>query len=79
MTEETETVLPKTPQNEYRVDGKMVSEWKLVLVSTTEDMIIGDADYFTALKNVEKYVLDSKKDSVLVKGLSLSELESLRR
>ena len=40
--------------------------------------IIGDADYFTALNDVEKYALDSKKDSVLVKGLSLSELESLR-
>ena len=49
-----------------------------MLVSTTKDTIIGDADYFTALKNVEKYSLDSKKDSILVKGLSLSELESLR-
>lgn len=78
LTEGTETILPKTPQNEYRVDGKIVSEWKLVLVSTTKDTIVGDAYYFTALQNVEKYALDSKKDSVLVKGLSLSELESLR-
>lgn len=78
LTEGTETVLPKTPQNEYRVDGKIVSEWKLVLVSTTKDTIVGDADYFTALQNVEKYALDSKKDCVLVKGLSLSELKSLR-
>ena len=78
LTEGTETVLPKSPQNRYRVDGKAVSEWKLVLVSTTKDTIIGDADYFTALNDVEKYALDSKKDSVLVKGLSLSELESLR-
>lgn len=30
-----------------------------------------------ALKNIEKYALDSKEDSILVKGLSLSELESL--
>ena len=78
LTEGTETVLPKTPQNEYRMNGKIVSEWKLVLVSTTKDTIVGDADYFTALQNVEKYALDSKKDSVLVKRLSLSELESLR-
>lgn len=78
LTEGAETVLPKTPQNKYRVDGKIVSEWKLLLVSTTKLAAIGDTDYFTALKNVEKYVLDSTKDSVLVKGLSLSELESLR-
>lgn len=78
LTEETETVLPKLPQNEYRVDGKAVSEWKLVLVSTTKDAIIGDVDYFTALKNIEKYSLDSKKESILIRGLTLSELESLR-
>lgn len=77
LTEGTETVLPKLPQNEYRVDGKAVAEWRLVLVSTTKDTIIGDADYFTALKSIEKYVLDSNKDSILVKGLSLNELESL--
>lgn len=78
LTEGVETVLPKFPQNEYRVDGKVVSEWKLVLISTTKDTIIGDSDYFTALKNTEKYSLDSKQDSILIKGLSLSELESLR-
>lgn len=78
LTEGTETVLPKLPQNEYRVDGKVVSDWKLVLVSTTKNAIIGDVDYFTALKNVEKYSLDSKKESILVRGLTLSELESLR-
>lgn len=78
LTEGVETILPKLPQNGYRVDGKVVSEWKLVLVSTTKDAVIGDEDYFTVLKNAEKYSLDSKKDSILVKGLSLSELESLK-
>lgn len=78
LTEGVETVLPKLPQNEYRVEGQVVSEWKMVLISTTKDSIIGDSDYFTALKNIEKYTLDSKQDSILVKGLSLSELENLR-
>lgn len=78
LTEGTETILPKLPQNEYRVDGNVVDEWKLVFVSTTKDTIIGDADYFTALQNIEKYALDSKKDRILIKGLSLSELESIR-
>ena len=78
LTEGTETVLPKLPQNEYRVDNKVISEWKLVLVSTTKRTIIGDTDYFLALKNIERYTLASKKDSILVKELSLSELESLR-
>lgn len=78
LTEGTETIFPKLSQNEYSVDGKVVSEWKLVLVSTTKNTIIGDADYFTALSNIEKYSLDSNQDTILVKGLKLSELESLR-
>ncbi len=78
LTEGTETVLPVSPQNNYRIDGKRVSEWKLVLVSTTKDTIIGDTDYFSALEKIRKYALDEKQSSILVKGLSLEELEHLR-
>lgn len=77
LTEGTETVLPKSPQNRYRVDGKAVSEWKLVFVSTRKDAVIGDADYFAALNNMQEYILDSKENTVLVKGLSFSELKRL--
>ena len=45
LTEGTETILSKMPQNEYAVDGKRVADWKMVLVSTTKDSIIGDCDY----------------------------------
>ena len=78
VTEGTEIILPKTPQIQYRVDGKEISEWRMMLISTTKDSIIGDSEYFMALKKVEKYALDSDKDSILIKGLSLAELESLR-
>ena len=78
LTEGTKTVLPKNPQLEYKVDGKLVSEWKLVLISTSKETIIGDTDYFVALKKVEKYSLDTNKNAILVKELSLAELESLR-
>lgn len=78
VTEGAETILPKVPQNEYAVDGKQVSDWKMVLVSTTKDSIIGDCDYFRALKKLEKYALDSTPNTVLIKGLSLEELESVK-
>ena len=78
LTEGTKTVLPKNPQLEYKVDGKSVAEWRLVLVSTSKDTIIGDADYFVALKKVEQYSLDTNKNAILVKELSSAELESLR-
>lgn len=39
LTEGTETILPKAPQKEYRVDGKEVLDWKIVFVSTTKGII----------------------------------------
>ncbi len=78
LTEGTKTALPKNPQLEYKVDGKSVVEWRLVLVSTSKDTIIGDIDYFYALKKIEQYSLDTNKNAILVKELSLAELESLR-
>lgn len=78
LTEGTKTILPKNPQSEYKADGEQISEWKLVLVSTSKNMIIGDSGYFAALKKIEKYALDTNKTSILVRELSLAELESLR-
>ena len=77
LTEGTETILPKMPQNEYAVDGKRVADWKMVLVSTTKDGIIGDCDYQKALKKLEKNTLDSNENTILIKGLSLDELEAI--
>lgn len=78
LTEGTKTALPKNPQLEYKVNGKLVAEWKLVLVSISKDTIIGDVDYFVALKKVEQYSLNANKNAILVKELSLAELESLK-
>ena len=78
LTEGTETVLPRNPQAEYRVDGKPVENWRMVLISTTKDEIVGDADYQTALRNAEQYAVDRNQNAILVRGLSLAELEALK-
>ena len=77
LTEGTETVLPKAPQKEYAVDGKPVADWKIVLVSTTKDCVIGDSDYFCALAKLKNYVQDTNDDAVLIRALSLEELEAI--
>lgn len=77
LTEGVETILPKMPQNEYAVDGKQVTDWKMVVVSTTKDNIIGECDYFNALKKLEKYILDFNENSILIRGLSLQKLENI--
>ncbi len=78
LTENTKTILPKNPQAEYAVDGQPVSQWQLLLVSTTKDGILGNCDYFEALARLKSQALDTNAQSILVRGLSLEELEALR-
>ena len=59
------------------MDGKAVADWKVVLVSTTKDCVIGDCDYFRALAKLKNYVQDTNDDSVLIRALSLEELEAV--
>ncbi len=77
LTEGTETILPKAPERAYAVDGKPVSRWRMVVISTTKDAVLGDCEYFSALKKLAPYTLDTRDDSVLVRGLSLNELGSI--
>ena len=75
LTEGTETILPKTPN--YAVEGNTITEYRLMLVSTTKDAVIGDMDYSIALSKLDNYKLDEAADSILIRGLSLDELEDL--
>ena len=77
LTEGTETILPKKPN--YAVDGNVISDYRLMLVSTTKDAVIGDIDYFVALSKLDNYKLDENDDSILLRGLSLEELEGLAK
>ncbi|MBQ9327030.1 MAG: DUF4299 family protein [Solobacterium sp.] len=75
LREGTDTILPKVLN--YAVDGKAISDYRLMLVSTTKDNVLGDCEYFEALKRLESYVIDSNDHEVLVRGLSLEELETI--
>ena len=79
LTEGTETVLPKVPQNEYAVDGQQVLDWRLALISTTRDGFVGDCEYSEALEKLEKYMIDSSERNILIRALSLDELEAIAK
>ena len=76
LTEGTETILP-TPWEKYGLDGKLVADWRLVLVSITGQGIIGMLDYRTAMEKLGPYIQDRREGLVLTGGLSLGELEGL--
>lgn len=77
LTEGTLTSFPKNPKLLYKVDNIEVDEWKLMLVSTTNNVILGDIDYYDAIKKLMKYVIDENDNNILIKELSLEELNEV--
>ena len=77
LTENTLTSLPKNPKALYKIDDTEVDEWKLMLVSTTNNEILGDIDYYDAIKKLMKYVIDENDNNILIKKLSLEELNEV--
>ena len=77
LTEGTETILPTTPWEKYGLDGKPVADWRLVLVSITDQGIIGMLDYRTAMEKLGPYIQDRRGGLVLPRGLSLQEMKGL--
>ncbi len=76
LTESTETILPIDPRREYKVDGKIVNEWKMILISTSLNKVIAEADYY---KIIEKLRNDSliKGKFVEIKALTLEKMKEL--
>lgn len=77
LTEETKTVLPSNPEKQFSVNGKSINEWKIMFVSTSKQDIIGDLPYSEAVKRLEAFILERKDNLMLVKELTLKELETI--
>lgn len=77
LTENTLTSLPKNPKALYKIDDTEVDEWKLILVSTTNNEVLGDVDYYKAINKLMKFVIDEKDSNILIKGLSLEGLNEV--
>lgn len=77
LTRGTDTVLPKRPQNQYLIEGKQVSQWRILFVSIVKQGVIGDSDYFTALNKLENYSSNFDENHILVRGLTLAELKDI--
>lgn len=77
LTENTLTSLTKNPRALYKIDDTEVDEWKLMLVSTTNHGVLGDIDYYKAINKLMKFVIDEKDNNILIRGLSLKELNEV--
>ena len=76
LTESTETILPIDPRREYKVDGKTVNEWKMILISTSLNKIIAETDYYEIIEKMREDSLIKDK-TVVIKALTLEKMKEL--
>ena len=79
VNEGIETILPVAPHLTYRADGMIVRDWRLLLYSKTKQDVIGDVDFYDAMQILREYLIDGNDEKVLLKALSLTELDALYR
>ena len=81
LNEGIETILPKRPFERYQPDGHTVTEWRLLLYSKTKGDVIGDTDFYAAIRRlgIGGYIADENDTHFLIRGLTLTELDALMR
>ena len=77
LSETVDTTLPAVPETRYEIEGETISLWALTFVSLTTDESLGFLEYHTALQRLQPYILERSGDYLLIRGLSLAEMEHL--
>ena len=75
FSETVDTILPMVPETLYEIEGETISLWALTFVSLTKDENLGFLEYHMALQRLQPYILETRGDYILIRGLSLAEME----
>lgn len=75
FSETVDTILPAAPETLYEIEGETVSLWALTFVSLTKEENLGFLEYHKALQRLRPYILETRGDYLLIRGLSLAEME----
>lgn len=73
---ETPTILSLSPAEDFELNTDIIHQWKLIF-QANDGQILGDANYATAIKELQPYIIDQQNGSLLVRALSDEELEEL--
>ena len=75
LSETVDTILPAAPETLYEIEGETISLWALTFFSLTKDETLGFLEYHKALQRLQPYILETRGDYILLRGLSLAEME----
>lgn len=77
FSETVDTILPAAPETLYEIEGETISLWALTFVSLTKEENLGFLEYHKALQRLQPYIVKTRGDYILVRGLSLTEMEHI--
>lgn len=79
LTEDTDSLFPIVPEKQWALDGKIINEWTITMVSLTNPLggIIGQMEYHEAIKRLEPFIIAKIDNWALIRAMSHEELESL--
>ncbi|MGP1555304.1 MAG: DUF4241 domain-containing protein [Dialister pneumosintes] len=75
LKEGVDTVLCLQPAEVYSVDKPEEVEYRLLLLSTTEDTLIGNLPFYKSVRFLKDYVVEDKFPLVLLRGLTLEDMK----
>lgn len=77
LTEDTDSLLPLHPENQWAADGKPIQNWILSIVSLTEDRVLGQIAYQEAMGRLRRFSLAESEGWILIRAMTHAELDGL--
>lgn len=77
LTEDTDSLFPLVPEEQWAVKGMEIGSWIISMVSITEERVIGQMEYHEAMKRLRPYIIASEENWALIRGMSHEELDGL--
>lgn len=77
LTETADSLFPLVPEKQWAIEGKTIDKWIISMVSLTKDEVLGQIEYHQAMERLKPYFLAEKDGWVLIRGLTLDEMESM--
>ncbi|WP_144667603.1 DUF4299 family protein [Campylobacter jejuni] len=78
LSEDTDTILFKEPLENFELDDEdKEAKWRLSFFSISKDEPLGYLEYKEALEKLQDFSLIQSEERILIRAMSLEELESL--
>ena len=70
-------LLPKYPENLYQVDGRQVTEFRILIITSDEESVIADLPFREGLRELSSKVAKETDSQIILNPISRSELHQL--